>query len=120
MRTLPIILLANLALGLTAGLAAAQERPGAGPATGAPGVVTGGSGNVSIGAMPAARDGDRTTEGGAVTGSSTNVFINGKPAVTTGDKTDCGGITVGGGGGVFINGKPAARTGDLTTGCPGK
>lgn len=87
---------------------------------GAPGVVSGGSNNVSIGSVPAARDGDRTTEGGSVAGSSPNVFINGKPAAVAGDKTNCGGIVVGGGGGVFINGKPAARVGDVTTGCEPK
>ncbi len=102
-------------LGFTA-VAQAQSTPSS-PPTAAPGVVSGGSDSVSIGNMPAARDGDRTTEGGTVTGTSPNVYINGRPAVTTGDRTDCGGIVVGSGGGVFINGKPAGRTGDLTTGC---
>lgn len=92
-----------------------NEPPGA-----APGVISGGSNNVSIGNMPAARDGDRSTDNGAVTGASPDVYINGRPAVTTGDRTDCGGIVVGSGGGVFINGKPAARTGDLTSGCASK
>lgn len=104
---------------LFAGAAFAQSNPAA-PPTAAPGVVSGGSDNVSIGNLPAARDGDRTTENGTVTGTSKNVYINGRPAVTTGDRTDCGGIVVGGGGGVFINGKPAGRTGDLTTGCGSK
>ncbi len=99
--------------------ACAQSNTGT-PPTGAPGVVTGGSDNVSIGNLPAARDGDRTTEGTTVTGTSPNVYINGRPAVTTGDSTGCGGIVVGGGGGVFINGKPAGRTGDITTGCGSK
>ena len=99
--------------------AVAQDRPAV-PTAGAPGVVTEGSGNVSIGGQSAARKGDRTDGDGAIVEGSSNVFINGKPAATMGDKTNCGGITVGGGGGVFINGKPAARTGDMTTGCPGK
>jgi len=90
------------------------------PAAGAPGVITQGSGNTSIGGLPATRQGDATDGSGTVVGGSKDVFINGKPAVTTGDRTGCGGVTVGSGGGVFINGKPAARAGDLTTGCPGK
>jgi uncharacterized Zn-binding protein involved in type VI secretion len=69
-----------------------------------PGVVTGGSGNTSIGGVPATRKGDATTDESAVVE----------------DRTGCGGIVVGGGGGVFINGKPAARAGDVTTGCPDK
>lgn len=85
-----------------------------------PGVVTEGSGNTSIGGVPAARKGDATSGAGSVVEGSPNVFINGRPAATVGDRTGCGGIVVGSGGGVFINGKPAARTGDLTTGCPGK
>jgi uncharacterized Zn-binding protein involved in type VI secretion len=93
---------------------AAQESPKV------PGVVTEGSGNTSIGGMPATRKGDATTDGSAVVEGSPNVFINGRPAATVGDRTGCGGIVVGGGGGVFINGKPAARAGDVTTGCPDK
>jgi uncharacterized Zn-binding protein involved in type VI secretion len=85
-----------------------------------PGVVTGGSGNVSIGGLPAARNGDATDSGDVVAGGSKDVFINGKPAVTTGDKSGCGGIVIGGGSNVFINGKPVARAGDTTTGCPGQ
>lgn len=112
-----VMLLATL---LAAGTGAAAQTQSDQPAEAAPGVITGGSNNVSIGNLPAARGGDRTTEGGTVTGTSPNVIINGRPAVTTGDRTDCGGIVVGGGGGVFINGKPAGRTGDLTTGCTPK
>jgi uncharacterized Zn-binding protein involved in type VI secretion len=92
--------------------ASAQERPGT------PGVVTGGSANVAIGAKPAARQGDGTTGGNVIVEGSKNVFINGKPAAVTNDKTSCGGVVIGSGGGVFINGKPAARTGDQTAGCP--
>ncbi|MDX2203428.1 MAG: PAAR domain-containing protein [Hyphomicrobiaceae bacterium] len=109
-----------VAAGVAAPFDGARAQSPAAPPTAAPGVVSGGSGNVSIGNLPAARDGDRTTEGGAVTGTSRDVYINGRPAVTTGDSTNCGGIVVGGGGGVFINGKPAGRTGDLTTGCGSK
>jgi len=87
---------------------------------GTPGVITQGSGNVSIGGLPAARNGDATDSGDVVAGGSKNVFINGNPAVTTGDKSGCGGIVIGGGSNVFINGKPVARAGDTTTGCPGK
>lgn len=100
--------------------AVAMAQAPADPPSAAPGVISGGSNNVSIGNMPAARDGDRSTDNGTVTGASPNVTINGRPAVTTGDRTDCGGIVVGSGGGVFINGKPAARTGDLTSGCASK
>jgi uncharacterized Zn-binding protein involved in type VI secretion len=109
---------ATLALPLVCTFAlhvAAQERPSE-----APGVVTEGSSNTSIGGVSAARKGDAAAGEGAIVGGSPDVFINGRPAATVGDKTGCGGIVVGGGGGVFINGKPAARTGDLTTGCPGK
>jgi uncharacterized Zn-binding protein involved in type VI secretion len=90
------------------------------PANTGPGVVTEGSGNVSVGGVPAARKGDAATGEGSVAQGSSNVFINGRPAATVGDRTDCGGVVLGSGGGVFINGKPAARTGDLTSGCPGK
>jgi uncharacterized Zn-binding protein involved in type VI secretion len=116
MRALLAVFLAIVA---GPGLTFAQDRPGA-PLTGGPGVVIEGSGNTSIGGLPAARKGDRTDGDGPIVVGSKDVFINGKPAATTGDKTGCGGITVGGGGGVFINGKPTARAGDLTTGCPDK
>jgi uncharacterized Zn-binding protein involved in type VI secretion len=119
MRTLRIAFLGLIVIGAGTIAAIAQDRPQAPPA-GAPGVVTEGSGNVSIGGLPAARKGDRTDGDGAIVEGSSNVFIGGKPAATMGDKTGCGGVTVGGGGGVFINGKPAARAGDMTTGCPGK
>jgi uncharacterized Zn-binding protein involved in type VI secretion len=90
------------------------------PPNSAPGVVTEGSANVSIGGVSAARKGDAASGEGAVVEGSSNVFINGRPAATVGDRTGCGGVVLGSGDGVFINGKPAARTGDLTSGCPGK
>jgi uncharacterized Zn-binding protein involved in type VI secretion len=118
MRTIRAALLAQAVISVVAGAAAAQGTSPAPPS--APGVITEGSSNVSIGNQPAARKGDQAAgEGGIVSGSS-NVFINGKPAATTGDRTGCGGVAVGGGSGVFINGKPVARAGDITTGCPGK
>ncbi|NEW92616.1 PAAR domain-containing protein [Rhodopseudomonas sp. BR0M22] len=98
-----------LALGSAPALAQA-------PASGAPGVVTGGSQDVMVGGRPAARAGDVTTDGAIVEGSK-NVFINGKPAAIGGSRTGCGGVVVGSGSGVFINGKPVARTGDSTTNC---
>jgi uncharacterized Zn-binding protein involved in type VI secretion len=116
MRTVLAVLIVQAAIG--AGSVAAQGTNPAPP--GAPGVITEGSSNVSIGNQPAARKGDQAAGEGGIVGGSSNVFINGKPAATTGDRTGCGGVTVGGGGGVSINGKPAARAGDLTTGCPGK
>jgi uncharacterized Zn-binding protein involved in type VI secretion len=119
MRALPALLLSLTLATAAVGPASAQTPPGA-PPTGAPGVITEGSADVSIGGQAGARKGDRTDGGGAVVEGSSNVFINGKPAATTGDRTGCGGIAVGGGSGVFINGKPVARAGDLTTGCPGK
>jgi uncharacterized Zn-binding protein involved in type VI secretion len=119
MRTMLALLLAQVISTAGTVVVIAQERP-ANPPAGAPGVVTEGSGNASIGGLPAARKGDRTDGEGTIVEGSSNVFINGKPAATMGDRTGCGGVTVGGGGGVFINGKPAARAGDLTTGCPGK
>jgi uncharacterized Zn-binding protein involved in type VI secretion len=115
MRTWSVVLLAQLLVCALVGEVAAQDRP-----SGQPGVVTQGSGNTSIGGLPAARKGDAAAGEGAVVEGSPNVSINGRPAATVGDRTGCGGIVVGGGGGVFINGKPAARAGDLTTGCPDK
>ena len=115
MRTWFVTTLAQLLICALALDVAAQDRPSE-----APGVVTGGSGNASIGGVSAARKGDATAGEGAIVEGSPDVFINGRPAATVGDRTGCGGIVVGGGGGVFINGKPAARAGDLTTGCPGK
>lgn len=94
----------------------AQERTD-GPPVPAPGVITKGSGDTSIGGQPAARRGDTTDTAGTIEQGSSNVFINGKPAVTAGDKTNCGGVTISGAPNVFINGKPVARAGDLTTGC---
>jgi uncharacterized Zn-binding protein involved in type VI secretion len=113
-RTIGQLMIASI-VGSIAPPASAQDTPGA-----VPGVVTEGSGNTSIGGLPAARKGDAVTGEGSVVEGSPNVFINGRPAGTVGDRTGCGGTVVGGGAGVFINGKPAARTGDLTTGCPGK
>jgi uncharacterized Zn-binding protein involved in type VI secretion len=115
MRVWFVATVAQILIGTFAAGVAAQERPSE-----LPGVVTEGSGNTSIGGMPAARKGDTAAGEGAVVGGSPDVFINGRPAATVGDRTGCGGIVVGGGGGVFINGKPAARAGDVTTGCPGK
>jgi uncharacterized Zn-binding protein involved in type VI secretion len=98
-------------------MAAAQQSE----ATAAvPGVITGGSGDVTVGGMPAARSGDATDRGDALAEGSSNVFINGRPAVTLGDRTGCGGLTVGGASNVFINGKPVARSGDMTTSCADK
>jgi uncharacterized Zn-binding protein involved in type VI secretion len=81
-----------------------------------PGVITGGSENVTINGKPVARQGDTTT-GGALIEGSPNVFINGKPATVIGGRNGCGGAIVSGGHGVFINGKPMARQGDRTSGC---
>lgn len=92
------------------GSALAQTPPGQ------PGVVTGGSDNVTINGKPAARQGDTTT-GGALIEGSPNVFINGKPATVIGNRNGCGGTVTSGGHGVFINGKPMARQGDQTSGC---
>lgn len=114
-----MVMLGSTLAMLAAGATLAQERKDAPPAA-APGVITKGSGDVSIGGMPAARKGDTTDGGTAVEQGSPNVFINGKPAVTVGDRTGCGGVTIGGASNVFVNGKPVARAGDLTSGCPGK
>ena len=92
------------------GLAVAQEQKGD-PAAAVPGVITKGSGDVSVGGQPAARRGDTTDGGKSIEGGSSDVFINGKPAVTMGDKTNCGGIAIGGSSNVFINGKPVAQNG---------
>ena len=92
MRTFLALLLTTLASSAASLGAVAQDRPVVPPA-GAPGVVTGGSSNVSIGGQSAARKGDRTDGDGAIVEGSSNVFINGKPAATMGD---------------------------MTTGCPGK
>jgi uncharacterized Zn-binding protein involved in type VI secretion len=116
MRNWVVLTVAVGGAALAANLAWAQDRQ-TNPPTGAPGVITKGSGDVSVGGLPAARKGDTTDTTGTIEQGSSNVFINGKPAVTTGDKTSCGGINVGGGSNVFINGKPVARAGDMTTGC---
>ncbi len=114
----PMIATVAVMLGMLAvvPLSLAQQQPQGG----APGVITQGSSDVSIGGQAAARKGDATDSGTALSQGSSNVFINGRPAVTTGDKTGCGGIAIGGGSNVFINGKPVARAGDMTSGCPGK
>jgi len=101
-------------------LAAAQGWAQSTEPAAAPGVITSGSTNVSVGGQAAAAKGDTTDSATAVVGGSSNVFINGKPAATVGDQTGCGGIVVGGSSNVFVNGKPLARAGDLTTGCTGK
>lgn len=90
------------------------------PAAGTPGIITQGSGNVSVGGQSAARKGDADDRASAVVEGSSNVFINGRPAVTVGDRTGCGGVVVGGASNVFVNGKPVARAGDMTTGCEKK
>ena len=99
-----------------AGHVSAQDLRDSPPAA-APGVITKGSGDTSIGGQPAARRGDTTDTAGTIEQGSSNVYINGRPAVTAGDKTNCGGVTISGAPNVFINGKPVARAGDLTTGC---
>lgn len=113
------VLTGPMLLALLVAPALADDRRVA-QSSGGPGVITEGASGVSIGGAPAARVGDRTSEGSAVAKGSSNVFINGRPAVTVGDTTACGGVVVGGASGVFINGKPVARAGDTTTGCPGK
>ena len=112
MGKLHVMMAAAGLIGLWAEASLAQERPPS-----APGVITKGSGDTSIGGQPAARRGDTTDQAGTIEQGSSNVFINGKPAVTAGDKTNCGGVTISGAPNVFINGKPVARAGDLTTGC---
>jgi uncharacterized Zn-binding protein involved in type VI secretion len=116
MHKLAAFVLAVGWLVVAAGSALAQD-PKSGLPPGAPGVITKGSGDTSIGGLPAARKGDTTDTAGTIEQGSSNVFINGKPAVTAGDKTNCGGVTVSGAPNVFINGKPVARAGDMTTGC---
>ncbi len=105
-----------VAVPLAASAAVAQDNRSE-SASGVPGVITRGSGNVSIGGQAAARKGDTDDRGSALVEGSPNVTINGRPAVTLGDRTGCGGVTVGGASNVFINGKPVARAGDSTTGC---
>ena len=107
-----------MAVGLGACLVAAVESHAQQPA--APGIITDGSGDVSVGGMPAARSGDATDQRDALSQGSPDVFINGRPAITLGDRTGCGGTVVGGASNVFINGKPVARSGDMTTGCAEK
>lgn len=111
-----VALMASLA---TSGATMAQNQNSAPPQP-APGVITEGAKGVTFGGAPAARVGDRTSDGAPIAKGSSNVFINGRPAGTVGDATDCGGVVVGGASGIFINGKPVARAGDVTTGCPGQ
>jgi len=119
MRSFTFLSLLTAAMLPCSGPCGAQNKP-AEPATGAPGVITQGAGNVSVGGQAAARKGDTDDRGSAVVEGSSNVFINGRPAVTLGDRTGCGGVVVGGASNVFINGKPVARAGDMTTGCDNK
>jgi uncharacterized Zn-binding protein involved in type VI secretion len=114
---LKAVLVLAAAFSLGSAQAALAETPTE-PA--APGVIVGGSGDVSVGDLPAARQGDITDGGDVLTEGSANVFINGRPAVTMGDSTGCGGVAVGGDATVFVNGKPLARAGDLTTACDEK
>lgn len=79
-----------------------------------------GSPSVTVGGVPAARQGDTTTDGRTVTSGSSNVFINGSPAATAGSGTDCGGTLVGGSSNVLVNGKPLATTGSVTSPCPAR
>ncbi len=107
-----------LGLSIATGTAAVRaQEPRSSPSSGVPGIITQGSGSVSIGGQPAARKGDTDDRGGVLVEGSPNVTINGRPAVTLGDRTGCGGVTVGSASNVFINGKPVARAGDMTTGC---
>jgi uncharacterized Zn-binding protein involved in type VI secretion len=115
MRRLIVCMTGAAALA-AAGSLSAQERLND-PASQSPGVITKGSGNTTIGGLPAARKGDATDRGDTLEQGSSNVFINGRPAVTVGDGTSCGGVAVSGAPSVFINGKPAARVGDITSGC---
>nr|VVV06126.1 hypothetical protein AW0309160_03610 [Aliivibrio wodanis] len=69
-------------------------------------LVTGGSPDVKIDGMPAARVGDplaphskpkHPPHGRKITSGSATVFINGKPAAITGSTISCGGVTIGNG-----------------------
>src|SRR4029078_13210898 len=73
-----------------AGPVSAEERHDA-PTAQMPGVITKGSGDTSIGGLPAARKGDTTDRGDTLERGSPNVFINGTPAVTASDRARCGG-----------------------------
>ena len=87
----PIVRLA-IVVCFGAPMAAAQQTEST---AAVPSVITGGSSDVTLGGMPAARSGDATDRGDALAEGSSNVFINGRPAVTLGDRTGCGGLTVG-------------------------
>lgn len=101
MRKLYALMAAAGLIGLAAVPSPAQERT-EGPPAAAPGVITKGSGDTSIGGQPAARRGDTTDQAGTIEQGSSNVYINGRPAVTAGDKTNCGGVTISGAPNVFI------------------
>jgi len=64
---------------VAAGPVSAEERHDA-PTAQMPGVITKGSGDTSIGGLPAARKGDTTDRGDTLEQGSPNVFINGRPA----------------------------------------
>jgi uncharacterized Zn-binding protein involved in type VI secretion len=119
MRAVSFLMIGAGAIGLCVQPARAQQAPDL-PGAAAPGVITEGSGNTSIGGQAAARKGARTDGGSRIVEGTPNVYITGRPAAFLGEKPGCGGITVGGAGNVYINGKPAARAGDLTTGCANK
>ncbi|WP_110186418.1 PAAR domain-containing protein [Pokkaliibacter plantistimulans] len=69
------------------------------------GPVAGGSGDVTIGGMPAARVGDKlvcNAPPDTIKQGSASVFINGKPAARMGDSTEHGGVIVAGNATVLI------------------
>ncbi len=122
MTRIPALLVLAFLLAVPSGPPLAQSTSPTAPATpsAVPGVVTEGAASVSVGGVPAARTGDRTSGGASVVQGSRDVFIGGRPAATVGDATGCGGLVIGGSSNVFVNGKPLAGAGALTTGCPGQ
>ncbi|MFP8967474.1 PAAR domain-containing protein [Pokkaliibacter sp. CJK22405] len=78
------------------------------------GPVAGGSSNVFIGGVPAARVGDPlicNAPPDAIAAGSATVFINGKPAARQGDRTVHGGVIVSGNASVEIGDKTYAKDG---------
>ncbi|CCN69708.1 PAAR domain-containing protein [Vibrio nigripulchritudo] len=92
------------------------DKTGKIPHVGGP--VSSGSGNVFIGGMPAARQGDSMVCVGppdSISGGSGSVFINGKPAARMGDGSSHGGVIVSGFPTVLIGDQGSSSSGNSSS-----
>ncbi|MDP2574960.1 PAAR domain-containing protein [Vibrio penaeicida] len=97
------------------------DKTGKIPHVGGP--ISSGSGNVFIGGMPAARQGDSMVCVGppdSISGGSGSVFINGKPAARMGDGSSHGGVIISGCGTVLIGDQGSPSSGGGSSSSSGK